>query len=181
MNFNNSSFIKTDKKYFYKLFLLLTIILFILIPIIQLHIKYLGYYGVGGVYINDTSSYWDNLISFSNENEINAKYFSILGVLLIYYPCLFLGSLYCFALNVFLLFLALKVFLLIILDLEISFNNSKITFFLLLVFSNFYLWGILYYPNKEIPLIFLTNLFIYTALKKRHIFNFLLLFVIFFF
>ena len=33
--------------------------------------------------------------------------------------------------------------------------------------SNFYILGVLFFPNKEIPLIFLTNVFIYYAIVKR--------------
>ncbi len=167
------------KKHF-KFILIISFLLSLVIPCIQLHIEYMGYFGIGGVFVNDTNSYWTNLKSFSIDGG-GGKYTSILGVLILFYPVLFLGSIYCLLTNVFLLLASFILFYKTLNQFGYKLSEDKFLTILFLVYFNFYIWGILFYPNKEIPLIFLTNLFIFLLINKKYFLNFLLIILIFFF
>ena len=162
------------------IFALILFLLSLFIPIIQYHIEKFGYFGISAVFINDTQSYWENIISYHEGKEGN--YYTLIGVLILYYPAYFLGWLYCYFINFTLLVLSCLFFLKTIRISNFKFSNNKIFATFILVIFNFYLWGILFFPNKEIPLIFLTNVFIYILASRRSkLISFIPVVLIFFF
>jgi hypothetical protein len=151
-----------------------------IVPLIQYHIEKVGHIGISAVFINDTKSYWENLISYHDGREGN--FYTLFGVLILYYPAYYLGWFYCYLINFFLLILSCLFFLKTISLWSLKFSNDKVISTFILVIFNFYLWGILFFPNKEIPLIFLVNFLIYTlAAKKNKIIPFFVIIVVFFF
>ena len=162
------------------IFALILFFLSLFIPLIQYHIERFGYFGISAVFINDTQSYWENIISYHDGKEGN--YFTLIGVLILYYPAYFLGWLYCYFVNFTLLILSCLFFLKTIRLIKLKFSNYKIFATFILVIFNFYLWGILFFPNKEIPLIFLTNVLIYIiASRKSKLISLVPVVLIFFF
>uniref|UniRef100_UPI0040474EE6 hypothetical protein n=1 Tax=Algoriphagus sp. TaxID=1872435 RepID=UPI0040474EE6 len=161
-------------------FCLILLFISIFIPLIQYHIQFFGYFGISGVFVNDTQSYWGNLVRFHDGVEDN--YYTLIGVLVLYYPAYYFGWIYCYLINFTLLFLSCNYFLKTTKILDLRLSNSKLISIYLLIVFNFYLWGILFFPNKEIPLIFLTNLLIYLiTTKKKFVFQIFIIFLIFFF
>jgi len=138
-----------------------------IVPLIQYHIERIGHIGISAVFINDTKSYWENIIRYHDGYD-DGKYYTLIGVLILYYPSYYLGWLYCYLTNFFLLLLSSLYFLKTINFWNFKFSNDKVISTFILVIFNFYLWGILFFPNKEIPLIFLTNFLIYTLVAKKN-------------
>lgn len=152
----------------------------IIIPLVQYHIEYVGYLGISSVFINDTASYWGNLISYKENLEFNG--ITLLGVIFLYYPAIYIGAVYCYLINCLLLIFSTYYFLKSLSYIDLTFKPQKIYSIFALILSNFYLWGVLFFPNKEIPLIFLINLIIYFYLKgSKYWFILLITFLVFFF
>lgn len=167
-------------KYQVKLFSLILLFVSFVVPIIQYHIELVGYLGISAVFINDTQSYWENIIRFHDGFEGN--YYTLIGVLILYYPAYYLSWLYCYLINFILLAFSSLFFVKSINLLNYKFSNNYILAVFLIVIFNFYMWGILFFPNKEIPLIFLTNLLLYSIIaKKSKSFILCVIFITFFF
>jgi hypothetical protein len=162
------------------IFALILFCVSIFIPIIQYHIENFGYIGISGVFINDAQSYWGNIIRYHDGIEDN--YYTLIGVLILYSPAYYLGWIYCYLINYIFLIFACSYFLKTLKILNLNFSNKKIVSIFLLVIFNFYLWGILFFPNKEIPLILFTNMLIYFIISKRNFaLQCLIILLIFFF
>ena len=80
-----------------KLFLIILACITLITPIIQYHIQLFGYFGVSAVFINDTSSYWGNLIRY--DKGIEGNYYTLIGVIVLYYPAIFFSWIYCVIIN----------------------------------------------------------------------------------
>jgi hypothetical protein len=169
-------------RYIYQVKTFSLILLFVsfVIPIIQYHIELLGYCGISAVFINDTQSYWENIISF--HDGIEGNYYTLIGVIILYYPAFYFSWIYCYLVNYILLVFSSVLFVKSIYLLKLNRSNDYYISIFLIVIFNFYLWGILFFPNKEIPLIFLTNLFLYSIIsKKSKSITLFIIFITFFF
>jgi hypothetical protein len=163
-----------------KIFSLILLFVSFIIPIIQYHIELFGYFGISAVFINDTQSYWENIISF--HDGVEGNYYTLIGVIILYYPAYYFSWLYCYLVNFILLALSSFLFVKSINLLNEKRSNEYFTSVFLIVIFNFYIWGILFFPNKEIPLIFLTNLFLYSVIsKKSKSITLFIIFITFFF
>jgi hypothetical protein len=163
-----------------KSFLIILACITLITPIIQYHIQLFGYFGVSAVFINDTSSYWGNLIRY--DKGIKGNYYTLIGVIVLYYPAIFFSWIYCVIINSTLLLLSCNYFLKTLESLKICIPKKKYLGLFLIILFNFYIWGVLYFPNKEIPLIFLTNLLIFNIVKyKKKVLSLYPIILIFFF
>lgn len=93
---------------------------------------------------------------------------TFLGTVLVYYPVIIFGDLYALFANVLLLSVSAVLFKSVICRLD-TLNNPNRTWIvaLILVASNVYIIGCLLYPNKEIPLIFLTTVVLIGLMSRR--------------
>ncbi|MEX0333148.1 hypothetical protein [Vibrio tubiashii] len=140
----------------------------LLIYIFQYHIEFFGHIGFGGMFIADTLGMQGNIIR-GVENGIDASYKTILGVFYLYYLSYWLGDLYCYLVNSLLLIISSVFFLKTLEKIRLEISIQKICIIFFLSYCNFYLMGALFHPNKEIPLIALTNLFIYNLVGKGRV------------
>ncbi len=136
-----------------------------IIPLLQHHVAIFGYFGLGGLFVNDSLGMASNLLLFAQGEDI--KYTGILGVLFIYYPSYYFGGLYNLVINCTMLSLATLFFLKTLFATGICATKRHISFLFFIVIANFYIIEVLFYPNKEIPLIFLTNVFLYYAIIQK--------------
>jgi len=151
----------------YKTNFLILILLFGMIASFQFHVEVIGYFGFGGLFVSDTIGMQSTINSIAQGASIN--YRTILGVVLLYYPSYWFGALYSYSINSILLYFSCHFFIKALPALELNLSRPKIYFVLLAVIANFYIISIILHPNKEIPLIFLTNAFIYYAAVKEKI------------
>lgn len=137
------------------------------IALFQFHIGIFGYIGIGGMFVPDSlgMQHTINLVS----QGVSINYRTILGVLFLYYPSVWLGFFYSFFINCTLLYFACHLFLKTIERTDINLSRLQIYLVFFVVSFNFYICSVLFHPNKEIPLIFLTNAFIYFAVAKQRI------------
>jgi hypothetical protein len=147
-------------------FAYLVVLAVLALPFVQYHVSAIGYLGVGGLFVNDTLGMESNLLRFAKGDDIN--YLGIIGVLLLYYPSYYLGNIFNLIINLVMLFVAANYFIKTLLHFRICVNKNIILLLNIAVIFNFYLYEILLYPNKEIPLIALTNAFLYYSLAKKN-------------
>jgi hypothetical protein len=122
--------------------------------------------GGGGLFVMDALGLQENIALF--ESGVDGNYLGILGVLTLYSPSYYFGNAYCYIVNVCLLSFAAFFFLKTILTLGIKLGFERVYLIFAIVICNFYLLEVLFYPNKEIPLIFLTNAFIYYVIVRQN-------------
>ena len=151
----------------YKTNFLALILLFGVIASFQFHVEVIGYFGFGGLFVSDTMSMQSSINSIAQGASIN--YRTILGVVVLYYPSYWLGPFYSYFINAVLLYFSCHFFIKAMPALELNLSRPKIYFIFLAVIANFYIVSVMLHPNKEIPLIFLTNAFIYYAAVKEKI------------
>lgn len=133
---------------------------------IQFHIDIFGYFGIGGVFVNDTLGMQGNIFN-AVEYGVGVQYRTIFGIILLYYPSYWIPFLYNYLINAFLIMMATIFFIRTLNGIGISLSRNKVYLVLFFVLSGFYVFGVMYHPNKEIPLITLTNAFIYYFIVQR--------------
>ncbi len=138
----------------------------LIFPLFQYHVSIFGYIGVAGLFVNDTLGLASNLEIFARGEDLN--YLGILGVLLLYYPSYYIGNLFNLLINVSLLLISAHYFLKTLKCMDIDISQKKLTIIFVFIVFNFYLLEVLLYPNKEIPLIALTNMFFYQAIIRNN-------------
>jgi len=137
------------------------------ITLFQYHVGLFGYMGFGGLFVNDAVAMHRTINEILCGAEIDSR--TIFGVYFIYSPSFYLGPIYNYIINCGMLIAATLVFNQLVNEISPNLSRSRFIFSLFLVFSNLYLLSILLHPNKEIPLILLTNSFVYFAICKRNI------------
>ena len=151
----------------YKLNFLILILLFGAIASFQFHVEVLGYFGFGGLFTPDTIGMQNTINLVAQGNEIN--YTTIFGVAMLYYPSFWLGAIYNYCINCMLLYFSCHFFIKSLPLLNLNLSRPKVYLVFFMVTANFYILSVMLHPNKEIPLIFLTNAFVYYALIKQKI------------
>jgi hypothetical protein len=160
----------------YKTNILVLILLFGVVASFQFYIEVLGYFGFGGLFVSDSISMQSTINSIAQGASI--KYRTILGVVVLYYPSYWLGPFYSYFVNAVLLYLSCVFFIKTIPALELNLSRPKIYFIFFVVIANFYILSVMLHPNKEIPLIFLTNAFVYcVAVKEKILLPLVIIFV----
>lgn len=153
----------------------------LLILIFQYSIKYFGYTFFSGVFVNDAQSYWGHLNDVYINGIESGNYFTLIGVIYLYLPAVIFGPIYCYLINSLLISFSFHFFLKCIKSINPLFDAHVFLIFILFI-SNIYILELLFSPNKEIPLIFLTNCFIYYFVFVRNNFlSFALILIAFFF
>jgi hypothetical protein len=163
---NMDFFFKKDK-FIIKKFWLLLILLFGILPLFQFHVGGIGYLGFGGLFTPDTIGMQSTINAVAQGADIN--YRTIFGVVILYYPSYWLGNIYSYFINCMLLFFSWYFFIKAIPKLHLNLSQSKAYMVFFMVIANFYILSLMLHPNKEIPLIFLTNAFVYYAVIKQKI------------
>lgn len=124
--------------------------------------------GVGGLFVPDSLGMQGSLYRAVAEG-IELKHRTIIGVILLYYPSYWLGNIYCYFINYMLLVLSCFFFIKTLPKLQFRLKRQQVYVIIFTVILNFYILGVMLHPNKEIPLIFLTNVFIYYAVVKNKV------------
>lgn len=140
----------------------------ILLPAFQFHVSFVGHMGLGSLFVPDTLGMQGSLYNVV-EQGIELKYRTIFGVVLLYYPSYWLGNMYCYFVNCILLLFSCFFFIKTLPRLQLQLTCSQVYAVFCTVMLNFYILGVMLHPNKEIPLIFLTNVFVYYAVIKNKI------------
>lgn len=143
------------------------VLLFGFLVVFQFHVEVVGYLGFGGLFVPDAMGMQGSLYAIAN--GVDVDYRTIAGVVFLYYPSYWLGNFYCYLVNAVLLFFSCLFFIKTSYQLGIKLTYSSTFIVLFSVLANFYILGVMLHPNKEIPLIFLTNLFVYFAVLKKQI------------
>ncbi|EOX4283936.1 hypothetical protein ACPF4P_003223 [Vibrio cholerae] len=153
----------------------------ILTYVIQFHVDILGYMGMSGLFIPDTLSMQSSIMRAVNFG-IDGSYRTIIGVLYLYYPSYWLGHYYCYIVNMSMLWMSVFFFLKTLQVIKLPLSKQDLSIVLFSVFFNFYIIGAFLHPNKEIPLILLTNIFIYKLVSNSKLFSLLsIIFIVFLF
>lgn len=142
----------------------------------QNHVDIIGYAGFGGLFINDTLGMESNIHGFLEGLDVD--YSSIYGVMILYFPSYYLGNVWNLILNFLLLIIANHFFIKTIDLINIKMNNNKIYVIYFIIISNIYILSCMYYPNKEIPLIAITNAFIYCLISDQKIYKLIFIIVL---
>jgi hypothetical protein len=154
-----------------KLIRLIIILIFCsVVFFLQKNALFLSGIGVSGLFVPDAVSLRDTVVAFWNVGDDERTWDSwrtLYGVVVLFYPGYIMGSIGYAFVNVILIFssisLALKTF-------EghfgIGSHNKLYLITLLFLMSNFYISSIIYFPNKELPLIFIISLYLYSLTKN---------------
>ncbi|MES2535056.1 MAG: hypothetical protein V4632_04200 [Pseudomonadota bacterium] len=145
----------------------------------QGQVDWLAELGISGLFVPDAVSlkgttmvYWLMQEDARSWNTFR----TLFGVMLVYWPGMIWGTAGIAATNFLLLMFASAIFVKSIKAFELNRNAvflvSVMT--LLMVLGNIYLIEVILFPNKEIPLIALTNLFIYFLIVRQKIIGALL-------
>lgn len=92
---------------------------------------------------------------------------TFLGTVLLYFPITFWGAPYAAVVNVTLLALSAALFGSLLQKLQIQDRTGAWLFGVVFVATNLYVISCLFFPNKEIPVIFLTTLFVWSLLADK--------------
>ena len=141
--------------------------------LIQNNIEFLRDARISGFFVPDAVALKDLvLIYWETRPELDVTWIPIIGVMLLYVEGWFFGSLSVCFVNVILIVVATGYFF----KLMEEFVNKKEYFLLIFVFvlvsvvGNGYLIEVMVFPNKEIPLLAITNAFVYYLLVRRNYF-----------
>jgi hypothetical protein len=148
-----------------KIFACLLITVSFCVPFIQNHVTIFGYQGFGGMFVNDSLGMEDTLRRFVEDPD--GVFSTVYGVMFLYSPSYYLSHVYNLIVNLLLLTFAANFFLKTLSELDIKLSPRKIMLIMTIVVFNFYILEVLYFPNKEIPLILLTNAFLYYFIVQR--------------
>ncbi len=153
------------KNDYHQIAIVTLVLISLIIPLVQFHVTLLGYFGVGGLFVNDTVGMASSLRGFIDGDE-DTSYRTVIGVMMLYWPSIYFGFMYSLAINIMLLIGSAICFGKTCSKIGIKLEKDKRIALIAMVICNFYIMGCLMHPNKEIPLIFLTNLFIYFTLAN---------------
>lgn len=138
-----------------------------IIFLIQSNVDQMSNIGLGGLFVPDSISLANSVELYWNvEDRSWEKWRAILGVVIVYYLGGIFGQLGYAVINIFLLSSS---FILVVKSVKRNAITSPLNFSMLAVLSNFYLIEVLLFPNKEIPLIFLTSLYAWLLISKKNI------------
>ena len=159
-----------------KIFCCLLVIGSFFILLFQNHVAIFGHIGFGGLFVNDTLGMEENLKRFAEDSDGN--FTGIYGVMLLYYPSFYLTRAYTLFVNVTFLIFAAIYFLETLFKLRVRLSLEKVILIFVIILSNLYILQVLYFPNKEIPLILLTNLFLYHfVINKKYTLIFIIILI----
>lgn len=153
-----------------KLIRLIVIIIFCsVIFFLQKNALFLSEIGISGLFVPDAVSLRDTVVAFWSVDADERTWDSwrtLYGVVLLYYPGYIIGSIGYAFVNLILILLSISI---VIRTFEGCFcrkwNNRVFLIMLLFMMSNFYISSVIYFPNKEIPLIFILSLYLYSLIK----------------
>ncbi|MEO9298583.1 hypothetical protein [Devosia alba] len=139
--------------------------------LLQMNADWLAGLGFSGFFVSDAMSLESSVrlawqIDWNNWPNLN----TFIGVVFLYFPILIFGELGAAIVNIILLFYASLFFAYSVRDIYgkissfVIFSVSTIA-----VYSNIYILEVINFPNKEIPLILITNMFVYFAICRRDI------------
>jgi hypothetical protein len=127
----------------------------------------------------------DTLISFWQDAGIIifSEWSTLIGVLFLYYPGMIFGTAGIAIVNIIVLTLSFYFFQKSILSLGYEDRKNSLILLtgLLITLGNFVLIELMLFPSKEIPLILLTNIYMYLYVVKKNLFGCLLVSMVAFF
>lgn len=138
--------------------------------ILQNNVQLLHQFGVSGVFVSDAVALRETAnVYWGRSNVLDATWRPIIGVMQFYWPGILWGSLAVCALNIFLILVAAYYFYKTIKAFVAESRNLLRVFFFVMisVVGNVYLVEVMAFPNKEIPLMAITNAYVYYLVVRR--------------
>lgn len=153
-----------------KLIRLIIILIFCsVVFFLQKNALFLSEIGVSGLFVPDAVSLRDTVVAFWNAGDDERTWDSwrtLYGVIILYYPGYIMGSIGYAFVNVILIFSSISITLKTFEGhFGIGSHNKLYLITLLFLMSNFYISSIIYFPNKELPLIYIISLYLYSLNK----------------
>jgi len=138
--------------------------------VLQNNVELLHRLGVSGVFVSDAVSLRDTAnVYWGRRAELEVTWMPIIGVMQFYWAGILWGSLAVCALNIFLILSAAYYFFETI-KTFVSGNRQLLLIFAFVTLSivgNIYLIEVMAFPNKEIPLLAITNAYVYYLVVRR--------------
>lgn len=137
---------------------------------LQSNWQLIGNLGISGLFVDDAQSlqlttkvFWADPFAPWPPGQL----MPLIGVVLLYWPLGVTGSTYSvIVINILLLWAASELFLSSVNCGSVARARTLSIIVTILVSSNIYISEVIWFPNKEIPLILLTNLFIYLIVRR---------------
>lgn len=137
---------------------------------LQSNWQVVGALGISGLFVDDAQSlqlttriFWADPLAPWPPDQLAP----LIGVVLLYWPLGVTGSAYSvIAINILLLWASSELFVRSVDGGSVANSRTLSILVTIVVSTNIYVSEVMGFPNKEIPLIFLTNLFVYLILRR---------------